>query len=350
MQDDRGEKREVLNPAGFQDWPVRGDPRMEHLVQRLGFVLKGRPGVRGLLKMAMLSLVPLTVAVMAVIVGRSLLVGMGAPRWLPFVIICVVSSLCGPIVTHWLKRGNEDQVADLLLEEGLCPCCGYNLHGIAAASDHRIVCSECGAAWNAARVMRTEPFKGTGNTVSIKQILGSMQASNSGWNTVDAKGRRVQLAPARLRRSLRSAKEHPPWHERLVSARRGIRRGCLATRMLGLAIVWSLALGIVGAMIYAIMRQTGPGVGALVFAAVPMIGLVAWATFGNFCFRPKVVRAELIAEGLCPSCARPLDDAEVADPAMATCLNCRSAWTLDEMEAAARRKSPRAAEQEAVVD
>jgi hypothetical protein len=43
-----------------------------------------------------------------------------------------------------------------------------------------------------------------------------------------------------------------------------------------------------------------------------------------------------------------LDDAEVVAAAMVMCRTCRSAWRIDEMEAAARRHSPRAAEQEAV--
>jgi Zn-finger nucleic acid-binding protein len=296
--------------------------------------------------MGVVSIVPLAAGIAAMIVTRSLLVS--APRWLTLVVICVVASLCGPLVTQWLKRGNEDQIADLLLEEGLCPCCGYNLHGVAAASDQCIVCPECGAAWMAARVLRAEPFIGSGSTASIKQILGRTQSSDTGWTTVDARERRVLLAPARLRRSLRNAQADPAWQARLLSARRGVARGSLGTRLVGLAIVWSVSIGMVGVMIYVNSRHAGFGVGSLALVGVPAIALAAWATLGNFCFRPTVVRSALLAEGLCPSCTRPLDDAEVVEPEMVMCRTCRSAWRIDEMEAAARRHSPRAAEQEAV--
>lgn len=348
MRDDRGEKREVLNPAGFHDWPVQGDPRMEHLVHRLGLVLKGRPGLRGRLRMAALWIVPIAAGTVVIVLAGGLLVKMGAPRWLLLVIMCAVSALCGPLIMHWLKRGNADQIADLLLEEGLCPCCGYNLHGIAAASDQRIVCPECGGAWNQSRVLRTEPFAGVGATLSIKRILGSMHSGQVGWSAIDAKGRRVDLAPANLRRAMRKARQFPEWHKRLVLARRAIARGSLGSRLVGLKVVWSIALGLGVIAIYASTKPSGPPLGASILIGMPMLGVAVWATLGNFCFRPKAVRAALLAEGLCPSCAGPMDDAEMLEPGAATCRNCRSAWPIDEMKAAAGGKVPHAAEQEAV--
>jgi hypothetical protein len=74
--------------------------------------------------------------------------------------ICVVVILGAAVRAVGNRFRVHDRVANevkvLMLREGYCPACQFNLHGL-AATDGYIRCGECGGAWAARRLETTAP-------------------------------------------------------------------------------------------------------------------------------------------------------------------------------------------------
>lgn len=75
---------------------------------------------------------------------------------IPFFFCIVVSSLAWFFSLGWVRSLKFDRIAQIHLEHGRCPACGYVLADLPLAGDGCVVCPECNAAWRGQRVGSAE--------------------------------------------------------------------------------------------------------------------------------------------------------------------------------------------------
>lgn len=319
MKDDAGKDVRVLNPSGFSEWPVKGDARMAVLVPRIGRALRGnRWYVRFVHDLAGVA-IGLLCLVVTIWVLR--MVGSGLPGWVFPAAVFAVLFMTGRMV-HRVRVGRaREDAAGVILEEGLCPSCGYNLHGIERDEGGRVVCPECGAAWNAVRIMRSAPFElGAEFAVPLK-VVWSSSVGGPRWAVCDDRGRVVPLAHPWLRKAIRAASSTNA--ERLRDARREIARRSRWVRAPFVTLAWACAAGL--PVVCASMGAPASGV---VFLAVSLGAIAFAATVGNFLYQPRTVRDALVARRMCASCVCSLRRLPEDADGMTTCAECRAAWRL----------------------
>lgn len=319
MKDDAGKDVRVLNPNGFAEWPVKGDARIAVLVPRVGRALRGnRWYLRFVHDLAGVA-IGLIWLVAAVWILRTL--GAGLPGWVfpaaVFGMLLVVER-----VVHRVRVGRvREHAAGVILEEGLCPSCGYNLHGIEKDVDGRVVCPECGAAWNAVKIIRSAPFEfGAEFGVPLKAVWAASKKL-PGWSVCDDRGRVVPLAHPRLRKEIRAASATNA--QRLLHARRETARGSRWVRWPFVSLAWASA-----AAVPAVYMHMGAPLSGGVFLAAIFGALAFAATYGNFLYRPSAMREALVSRRMCASCATSLRRLPGDTDGMTTCTACRAAWRL----------------------
>lgn len=65
---------------------------------------------------------------------------------------CFVASIFIWILQNWIRAPKSIGIVSSSLTHGICPCCNYPLNGLTPEKDHCVVCPECNAAWNHARI------------------------------------------------------------------------------------------------------------------------------------------------------------------------------------------------------
>ena len=305
----------MLDPASAADWPATGDQRIALLVQRMQTASTPRFWLR-----VVFGVVAILIVIAAIFSTRMLFPS--APRWAHMLGLVVAMMLWGSVVTRSRKRMAAGPLADLLIEEGLCPQCGYNLLGLDADGEGMVPCPECGAAWRQVRIRRTAAFvagsrMADANTVAVIAPVP--------WSRKDDRGRRRPIVHPRLRRELAAATDAGA-RDRLLRARAGIARS-------GRVVRWGVALLLIGAAIALgigmwIWRNTAAGFVQYLslIPALMFLGLGLGALFGNFCYSARRVRTEMLRQGLCPSCAASLTGQEIEEDGRVVCPSCLGAW------------------------
>lgn len=323
ITDDAGKRIKILDPAGMSEWPAKGDERIAALLLRIRRTMSVSSGWE--------SLATIIVAVVVIVgywLSRSLVV-----RLMPalggfgyFVCIIVIAMLVQRVLWRSRLQSAAKAVAGLILDEGLCPTCGYNFAGMGiehAEPRDLIACPECGGAWRRERIARTVPFA-PDLPLRAPSAMVTKRERVSGWSATDARGTRVELVYPRLTRQL----AHPfsPTHaEALVRARRTISSS-------GRIVRYTFAAVIAGAYLWALSRLGGfaEDAPAYIYLSVLAAAFFFPTLFANFAYSPKAVIRAMLKESLCPSCGADLSDTPPAARDGATsCPQCRAAWLRD---------------------
>lgn len=299
MKDDAGKPVRILNPNGFAEWPVRGDERVARVARRVA-VRSGQMTRTGHFGSVVLQM---TIVVIAVIVSMNMLRSFmaGTPGWVVPLVAFSVTWGFVRLKARWQLDRSADSTSAIMLDEGLCPCCGYNLHGAQSVNDH-IVCPECGATWNAARVRSTAPFADQAEMGSGIRMIQTLKHSKQGLWTDDA-GMLVPLSG----RTLRAARGTT---FKGTESRAGIDRVRARVRARSLPLVLTLcAISFVGFCIAAI----GWGAGMARFELLLVFGTLTGVIGAVFALRygienPWGIKRGMLECGQCPSCAAPISE------------------------------------------
>ncbi len=329
IRDDRGNAVELLltRTEGRAEWPVSGDERIERLRERLERGLGRRTAVLLLPQLIALPLFLVPLAFVTALTGGNP-GGAWALRimWAcAFVVITLVVGL-GLLSRRFLSGNQARTLTHVLLDEGLCPGCGYNLVGLAPEPDHMVVCPECGGAWKQERIFRAAPFvEGARLGPALPRVSWSWTGSRAGRLDFDDRSKQVRLVSARPRR-MRAAARSEAHRARLAAAAELMRRSGRGTRrkVAGFLAGSGVILGIVSAWV---AWQGGLAVAGVFAAALggPLLAFGIIAAVNLTLFGRDIIDA-MKGEGLCASCGTMLDVMRPAEDGCVECPACGAAW------------------------
>lgn len=318
VNDDAGKKVKLLDPAAMCEWPTRGDERIDALVKRVRRALSASScaeqamtvllavGIVAAVRVAMLLSLPSLFSLWgAAVYGGIILIGIGLSK------------------AFWRIRlqSNGRRVADALLDEGLCPCCGYNFAGLGIENkpaDSLATCPECGSAWRRGRIDRVVPFDPS-LPRSTSVLRFSKRENVPTWSTVDDRKARVLLVHPRLSKLLRKARDSDT-RDRLRLARARISRSRVWVRYLLAITLWSLG-------VWCLTHGIANGDSETSIVAVILGGLGIAALRGKLVYSPAVVRRAMLENGFCPTCGADLTDLPLdSGDGWVRCAGCRSTW------------------------
>jgi len=305
----------VLDPAAVAEWPLSGDRRMAMLAARIRAAEKplGWPQIA----LGVLVFAGFVVGLLGVQFVFS-----SQPRWVHMLVIMVLAMAFGSAATRARRKWAAPSLAQLLIEEGLCPSCGYNFFGLSADAEGFLQCPECGAAWRAERVRRVEAFAPSTRMVDANTVVGLAGGSRV---MSDDRGSRRPVVHPRLRKEIAAATVDAD-RARLRAARAEIGRGGRLVRWLTAAVVASPGVAFVYLLLS--LRVTAP-VSMIVTSSISACFFVCLAVgvlYGNFLYTPGAVRRGMLGQGLCPSCAASVEGCEAEADGCAVCPGCLAAW------------------------
>ncbi len=262
------------------------------------------------------------VLILADVGGESLLPDF--PRWMIGVAACTIAVLVGRVLLVRFVSKESDRIVTRLLEDGICPACGYNFVGL-DRDDDLLTCPECGAGWKSSRIVRAAEFASRGAGSSP---LSSM-VSESGSTPVPARddqGRDIALVGRAMKRL--GARASDAEHERRMAAAQA--ELALAGRGRRLANVAVIAFsGLLATVLLAPREPIEAGVIVLV-----MVLGAAYAWRGNFSLPASKAKTAFLDHGLCPSCATSLKELAPAADGCTECPECNAAWRVAKDETA----------------
>lgn len=312
ITDDAGRRINVLDGAYGESWPLKSDARLRTLVRRARSASRG--GVLGQLCVSLA--IP---AVVVVVLGELGFLSQGCAMWL--------IGLCGVSVSiaHVCRRRarSEGRVAELVLEEGMCAGCGYNLVGL--KREALVHCPECGACWKSRRILRAEEACGAEGLTQPSLVIFDADVEQA-VEFEDDRGACCWLDLPGRRSSRGSQHASVDWKEcrRQVFAR---------THRLRLFVGGALA---VPWILWVVWQSAAPGssiteheleLPVMLVATLGLMFLGALVASGVVGVRAGDIRATMLEHGRCPSCSMSLRGL-VADPAdgCVRCSTCRAAW------------------------
>lgn len=319
--DDRGTYVRIPGPDVLRArgaWPIHIDRRLQLLMERLGLAARGW-AVGG----------PITLA--CTLLGAFAWVGLiiylaGTFRSVPGLAwpILLIAG-CGGIgwfLVYRARRSGTRDIVRLTLEEGLCPCCGYNFVGLSAEPDGCIPCPECGSCWLRSRMVRSQVFAVASNDSPAGGILPRAVRFDGDRSSVrDDRGQRVALVHPWMRRELRALTD-PAARARLKRARRRVLCVGLFYRLAA-----TLIFGAVAALLsWGVFAMSGIPLWWAILMIAGAWSFVAAIIFGNFAYRPISVKRALLSKALCPCCTHPLEKLPLQDDFVVVCPTCRAAW------------------------
>jgi len=233
-----------------------------------------------------------------------------------------------------IRRGNRQRIArqatDILLVNGICPGCAYNLAGL-PEEDGLIGCSECGAAWMRSRIARFHSFGQRAERSETRPLrlwwerVKTFEPHGPTSIYDDRSFQRSVVSP-RLAWPIRAAEnEH---RDRLVEAREemishgGIRR---------ILTVCAFPLVVYPVIVFN-LRTGNPFNITMGFLLIPtMVYSGIFTLRGAVGIKAQHIKDAMLRQRLCPSCASDLatdDQPEVQG--FRTCPECGAVWRLRE--------------------
>jgi hypothetical protein len=263
---------------------------------------------------------------------------MGIPRYATTSGLMLVAMVFASAFWRWQMRKlrpRAPEIASFFLEDAICPCCGYNLSG--AVAGHReengpnVVCSECGAAWARAKIIRTceEETHDRREARTLSVIVRNSGSVYASMAITDANGAsRTMLRTVDLYTQAREATGER--RERLRLAIASLRWRGAWLRLLLCTMVLPLVL-IVSFMVFRrpveSLRWTD---------AVQLLMVVLWTIGIASIFRSDLGRtgkkraATLLGCDLCPCCGSDLpasgSPSGSASDERRVCAECGAAW------------------------
>jgi hypothetical protein len=289
-------------------WPA-GDARLQFLSRRL-LIARRSPRVP-----AWVPAIPVGGLVMSNVVTWA-----GSPR-LGLALLFVTLG-CGVafLLFHEVRwRAHRTQaIVRTLLEEGLCPVCGYNFMGLAETQSGELVCPECGSIWRSTLIRRMDSFapRVPGGGEAPVLVYGAYRSGRDDRRR-DVPGLSYALLPALRRETGVDVR----W--RLVDARRTLlKRGRVLRWLTGIVVA-----GICFTPLRWAWQVLPPTIviflGLLCLLLGVLLGAGSLARGGH-----RSVRRELLARDLCPGCGASLSGGCVGGDGIAECPVCWSAWRI----------------------
>lgn len=328
ITDDAGVARTLLSATLMPS----GTPRLNRVRDRAMVVYASAMGLSKRFLVMFFVMLPFIVVFG---VANALVWRNGVPRYVTTLGMMLFGAVLATVFMRWQMRRlrpRAPEIAAFFLEDAICPCCGYNLSGAVAA--HRdeagpnVVCSECGAAWARAKIVRTseEETHDRREARTLSVIIRDGGSAYASMAITDADGAsRTMLRTVDLYARARAASG--PRQERLKRAIAGLRWRGAWLRLLVCAVVLPLVL----ISIFMVFRR--PVESLRWTDAGQMLVMVLWSVGIVAIFRSDLGRtgqkraAVLLACDLCPSCAADLPPREGAEAAeRVVCAECGGAW------------------------
>ena len=337
LRDDAGVERELM--------PMRAQPsgtaRLDRVRDRAYLVYGEITNFGKMMVRILVLLIPMAIAM-------PLLVLWLRPKGVPIPI--VGAGVAMPLIGAALVLTKRDfrklatrapEIADAYLDEGICPCCGYNLAGVVGVAgtpdsgQGLVQCAECGASWSRSRIHRvaTEETAEARETASFRTLLRAQAMLYSSMAFKDDAGKSVSLARFSDLKGLR-AQAGGSHRDRLESCIKELRFKGLWQRILFASILVPISIGI----IVELARVPAGALGLV--HGLKAIGLVLWtigaiAIIGSDIGRSGAKRATLMkSAGLCPACGSELAAADGTDSGSVPCAECRSVWNMADNDGA----------------
>lgn len=315
ITDDAGVQRDAVRLQTLFGDERNSDPDFSQLLQRVHRT-RLATGSKALLILSSLAAVLLAGVIRICWPSTSILVS-------SLIAVALGSALAFPFA--FLRQGRAaKKVGDVLLREGICPCCAYNL-GDQLEREGSLLCPECGARWGAARILRRHTFSAVEAEPQPRRWwrqFGEFDISGPTRIRDDRSWTRP-IVHARLRGPLREAKGER--RSRLLEARSEmIRNGHVARTIV--AVFFAIVLGV--GSVPLLLRPFGLDTLLGAFGALMAILVTASWIRGAQGVRMADVRHAMLRRRLCPCCAGDLEDAEADDEGLTPCPECGAAWRL----------------------
>lgn len=263
-------------------------------------------------------------------------IGMAGPIWLftsnPPPLLVVAGTGFGALVGFGLGsllRRVRDQVGEKvrvgwLAAYARCGACGCPLYGIAPASDGRVPCRACGAAWHTDRwtMVDLRPEQ----SESLQTLLAGVSRNyrRAGWDD--------RFVPLALPYGWYPAWAVEAWvpEELFIRIRDPLR--AVGRRTLGRMLAWMVPILIAATLLstWALAPNTGPRLSALVeFGLFFMFVLGAVSLLTYFFAVSAEARITVVLDlGRCPNCGQTLPAGPAMFDGCVACPNCRRAWRI----------------------
>lgn len=232
------------------------------------------------------------------------------------------------LVAHRRTRRMIPAASHILVNDGLCGVCGYNLHGLVPDPDRCIPCPECGAAWNHARIQRTAPLDERPASAAQQFGLGKEELC---WRRrlridqrygVDDRGLPIALASVDALRNVHArTSDHAA---RAADAASAILKATKPRRYR-----WLAGCAVIG-MLLVVAAVIGPALtrpALLLFAVIALLACYLLIRT-DLIVRPATIIAAAKNAGICPACARDLRGLAAATDGLVECPGCGAAWRL----------------------
>jgi hypothetical protein len=253
------------------------------------------------------------------------------PAWTIAVPYMIGAGIVMQLVIRRRFRAIAPALATLFIEEGICPCCGYNLDGTTPI-DHQYICSECGAAWNVSRVQRTAPIVLT----SAEPLLRDQ--ARRGWrayiNNMDRRtakddaGRSFSPVRVRTLRKLRKTAEGEHRAALTAAIDELAFKGIVGRLFAGIMfLVMAVVVAVPNFLV--ISRLRSPFVLVGLFPVLMLGALSAAILMSDFGRPAKKVVSTLRGLSLCPCCAQRIDTLTPAADGLVHCTTCFCAWKME---------------------
>lgn len=328
LLDDAGNRTRLMKRRDIVRAARSDSPQLRLLAQRLKAATKSeavRVTPDRLLMGAALALGILVAQIATYFVTATLFGSMGFGLGLLTLVAWGVAAHL--LLGAYIRSGTRHQLARTAVAEGVCGSCAFPLRDVPPDDHDRLVCPECGAAWDRARVVAPFWERPATNllrrhwkawiTPGVRPVSTLLAPDDRGRYVQTPDSRLVRVEPATL------ATIDPEERRRLVAAMRRVGRAWRILMMV--ALLWMPAL--IGVALYQLWTEEQ----WLAMALLATLGLivtlpVAVLPFSVAFCTPHRTSRIIVAGGRCGTCVRPLDDAPTDADGRAECPACGSAW------------------------
>lgn len=319
IQDDLG-KPCRMTPLARLRWDARrADPAFAAAVNRADRAVIAPANTPTIVAFALLFLLVYfaAVIVLSITIAMWIIVLIGIP-----LLYVVMYQLRRRVSPRTAKRA-----ADILLTDGVCPACAYNLAGLPDA-DGVTVCSECGAAWRTTRIVRRHTFADRSSPSRAGMVRRVWEWAKAvefqGPTSIkDDAGHERPVVSPRLTWPSRTAEGDR--RDRLVAARAEMLTHGRGQRQFSAVVMVGCFLMPVSIKLWVgIEPDDAPFLLLFLWNAVQGAFIVLRGAQG---ITTAHIRGAMLRRRLCPSCGADLPDAAPSDE-LCHCVECGAAWRL----------------------